>query len=266
MPTVYGYIRLGTRDGWRRADLDADHAALAAALAEHVARGFTAGEIVLDEPDQQTTPVTARPGGFRVGQLAKRGDVIVVPTAKRLARTVGELWDTLEQWFGRGVTCVILDLGIDYAQAEARAAVKLMAAGANLEKSLMGTDQLLARTADQLATVNRFGMFVSPKSKKATIVPAEFDLAAKCAGWKAGGATAEQIALHLTRTREPRPIRWTGRNRTFMGPSPFWAERQVLRMVRGYHAVSGLYARGVCKAPAGYEPPLAEPTPLPERN
>jgi hypothetical protein len=141
-----------------------------------------------------------------------------------------------------------------------------MAAGAALNRSLNSNDQLLGRTRDQLDTVNRWGLFVAPKSKKATIVAAEFTLAAKCAGWKAGGASAEKIALHLTRIREPIPVRWTKRNRTFMGPTPFWQERQVQRMIRGYHVVSGLLARGACKAPPGYDPPLAEPTPLPERN
>lgn len=266
MPTVLGYLRLVARDQWRPAELAADRATLAAALAGYAARGFAVGETVTDEADQQFTPVTARPGGFRVGQLAARGDVIVTPTAKRLARSVAELRDTLDQWFGRGVAGVVLDLGIDYAQAEAPTALKLMAVGAMLNQSLVVSDMVASRTADENATVNRFGLFVSPKTKKATIVPAEFDLAAKCAGWKAGGASAEQIALHLTRTYEPQPKRWNGRNRTVMGPSPFWSERQVERMVKGYHVVSGLLARGACKAPAGYDPPLAAPTPLPERK
>lgn len=266
MSTVLGYFRTGKRDEWKPDALAADLAALAAAQAEHAGRGFAVGEVVTDGNDQWQTPAAARPGVFRVGQLAERGDVILLPTAGRLARSVVELRDTLEQWLGRGVTGVVLDLKLDYAQPEARAALKLMAAGATLDRSLMKTDNLLGRTADQNATVNRFGLFISPKTKKASIVPAEFDLAAKCAGWKCAGASHEQIALHLTRTREPLPKRWHGRNRTFMAPSPFWKERQVRRMVRSYFAVSGLYARGACKAPAGYDPPVAVPTPLPERN
>lgn len=266
MSTVLGYMRLSVADQLKPARAVADRAAVEFAQLRHAEQGFTLGEIVTDAADQHRLPVAARPGGIRVTQLAQRGDVIILPTAGRLARSVRELRDTLDQWHARGVIGVVIDLGLNYAQAESRASVKLLAAGEILGFSLRRNDKLALMTADEQKTVNRWGLFVAKKTKKASIVPAEFDLAAKCAGWKAAGASAERIALHLTRTREQIPVRWTGRNRTFFGPAPFWHERQIERMVKGYYVVSDLYARGVCKAPAGYSVPLAEPTPLPERN
>jgi hypothetical protein len=264
--TAFGYLRLTLADARDPARLERDRAAGVAAQAEYLARGYSAGEIVTDEPEQLRKAVAARPGGFRVGRLAKPGDVILTPSAGRLARSVAELRETFERWHHSGVAGVVLDLPLDYSTPEARAALAIMAAGASLDRSINRSEKLSDMTADQLLTVNRWGLAVTPKTRKATVVPAEFDLACRCAAWHLGGASYYRITLHLTRIREPLPVRWKKRNRTRFGPAPFWQVKQVRTMIRSYHVVTGLLERGSATAPAGYVVPTATPTPLPQRS
>lgn len=256
--TVFGYIRLSRADDRRPASLAADRARLDAGLAAYLARGYSAGEVVTDDARQFRKPVAARPGGFRVGRLAKRGDVILVPSAVRLARSVAELRDTLERWHGAGVVGVLLDLRLDYSTPEARAVVATMEAGAHLDKSLGRFAIVNDRTDDENRTVNRWGLAV--RANRGTIVPGEFELIARCAAWHAAGATYVQIAGHLTRTGVPQPERLRKRNRIHR-PRP-WQPDQVRKMIRSYHVVAGLLARGAVKAPKGWTPPAAEPAPL----
>ena len=264
MPTAYGYLRLARLDDRDPARLERDRAAVASAQAAYLARGYSAGEVVTDGPEQLRRPVAARPGGFRVGRLAKRGDVILTPSAARLARSVAELLDTFERWHVAGVAGVVLDIGLDYGQAEGRKALALMNAGASLDRSINRLDKVNDQTADERLIVNRWGLAVAPKTKRGTVVPAELDLAARCAAWHAAGASYERIALHLTRTRELMPMRWRGRNRTrFSRQAPFWREESVRKMIGSYAVVSDLFARGAVKAPKGYAIPDADPTPLP---
>ncbi|HYH69491.1 MAG TPA: recombinase family protein [Urbifossiella sp.] len=272
--TAFGYLRLTRADERDPRRLTADRAALAYALTTHGYRGYTPGPVLEDAPDQLTRAVAARPQGFRVGRLAEPGDVILTPTAGRLARSVAELRDTLEAWHARGVTGVILDLNLDYARPEARQALALMEAGAHLCRSIARSDVLNNLTADQAAMRNRWGLQVygKPANRRATVVPAEIELAARCAAWHAGGASCERIALQLTRTREELPERLRkGHRRVWYKRSPFWTEEKVKKMIKSYHVVADLYARGVVKRPrtlkaAEFTFPTAEPTHLPTRS
>ena len=262
--TTYGYIRL-SRDDDRKPDrLDADWAAVVNAQAAYLARGYSAGEVVTDDHTQLKTAVAKRPGGFRVGRLAQRGDVILTPNAGRLARSMAELQDTLTRWHGAGVVGVVIDLNLDFGTPEGRTAMSLMATGAALDRSINSIDKTNNLTDDQKLIVPRWGLALAPKTKRGTVVPAELELAARCAAWHAGGANPEKIALHLTRIREPLPMRWRGRNRTRFGPPPFWQPGQIKKMIHSYHVVAGLFTRGAVKAPKGFVLPTAEPTTLPE--
>lgn len=266
-PTAYGYVRLSRADHRQPAALDADLAAIAAAQAGYAARGYLAGEVVMDGIWQLRRPVAARPGGFRVGRLARPGDVILTPSAGRLARSVAELRDTFERWHASGVAGVVLDLPLDYSTPEGRAALAIMEAGASLDRRINRLDRHNDKTDDQARTVNRWGLAVARKTRKAVVVPAEFDLIARCAGWHLGGARVFQITRHLARVREPLPKRWHKRNRSRLaGAAPDWDHSQVRKMIHSYHVIVGLLERGCAAVPKGYAPPTAAPTPLPQRT
>lgn len=258
MPRVYGYLRLSRTDDRRPAGLAADRAALDAGLAAYLARGYSAGEVVIDDARQHKKPVAGRPGGFRVGRLARRGDVILTPTAARLARSVAELRDTFERWHGAGVVGVVLDLRLDYSTPEARAALATMEAGAHLDRSLARLGKVNDLTDDENRTVNRWGLSV--RKGRGTVVPEEFALIARCAAWHAGGASYLLIARHLTRAGVAQPERLRKRNR--IPRHRAWLKGQVEKMIRSYHVVTGLFARGAVGAPKGWTPPGAEPAPL----
>lgn len=261
MPTVYGYLRLTLADGRDPGRLERHRAAVVEGQAARVAQGFALGEIVTDDPAELRAPMMQRPGGRRLAQLAQAGDVILIPTTVRLARSVNELHDTFRRWHAAGVAGVVLDLGLDFAQAEARAALALMQAGADLNRGLAPTTGNAEKTDDEARTVNRWGLAVSPKTRVGVVVPAELDLAARCAAWFLGGNSYERIALHLTRIYEPLPKRWKKRNRVRFAPSPFWRKEQVRNMVESYTVVADLHARGVVGTPRGYTMPTVTPTP-----
>lgn len=259
--TAYGYIRKSYTDDRRPERFDADRAAVVAAQAAYLARGYSAGEIVTDSRIQLKRPVAVRPGGFRVSRLARRGDLIIVPTAARLARSLVELHDTLKQWHGAGVVGVILDLGLDFGTPEGRAAVAMMEAGATLDRRLNQIDRMNDLHPENKPPANRYGLIV--KRGQGWLLPAEFDLIARVAGWKLGGVGERTIAKHLTATGEVLPKRWRPTNRSKFHENHRWQRTQVAKMHRSYHLLADLIDKGKVRVPRGYTPPVATPSQLP---
>ena len=70
-------------------------------------------------------------------EFAREGDVFVVTTMSRLARSITDLWEALETLKRKGVSLLILDLGIDTGTATGTLLLSLLASVSQFEREIL---------------------------------------------------------------------------------------------------------------------------------
>lgn len=107
-------------------------------------------EMHLDRASGRTR--TARPGLEKLLTSLRPGDTVVVPSLDRLARSVRDACDIVDEIEAAGATLQILDLAVDTASPMGRFMLQLFASVAELERS-----QIRNRQAEGIAAAKARG-------------------------------------------------------------------------------------------------------------
>jgi DNA invertase Pin-like site-specific DNA recombinase len=208
---VVGYVRVSTED---QAENGAGLAAQRAAIeAECKRRGWQLAEVVADEAVSGGVPFAERPGGRRVLELLRRGEVggLVAPKLDRLTRSMGDAENVLERFKAAGWVLTLLDLGVDTSTPMGEAMAGVAAVFAKLERRLIGQ-----RTREALNAKRQAGVRLGRP-------PVEADVAQRIMRRRRAGRSFTAIAEELTADEVPLP------GRRSMGP---WAPSTVRNVAR----------------------------------
>lgn len=119
---LLGYARTSTLE--QKAGLEAQRESLTAIGCEKVW-------------EEQTSSVGSRRALRAVVDYARDGDVLVVTKLDRLARSVRNLGEIVEELEGKGVGLKVLDLGLDTTNATGRLMLNVLGAVAQFEREMM---------------------------------------------------------------------------------------------------------------------------------
>jgi DNA invertase Pin-like site-specific DNA recombinase len=109
-------------------------------------------------------------------------DTLVLAKLDRLGRSTIDVISKLTDLTDRGVTLVVLDLGLDTSTAAGKFAATVLAAAAELERNLISQ-----RTKDALAAARRRGIVPGPKVDESRAAAVRAALS--------GGATPNDVVL-----------------------------------------------------------------------
>lgn len=150
---TYGYGRAST-DG-QTITIDAQQEKVKAYC---LAKGLLFSGFIDDPATSSRKPLVEREGGKRLVELIRKGEVKAVVVAKldRAWRSVVECLTVMDEWCKIGVAVHILDLGVDTSTPQGRFFLTVLAAFAEMERSLISE-----RTSTALQHAQANGKIVS---------------------------------------------------------------------------------------------------------
>lgn len=181
---TYAYLRVST-DEQATSGLGRE-AQLARIRAEVDRRGWTLADVIADDGVSGGTDPDERPA---LGPLLARltpGDVVVVAKLDRLARSALAFLDLADRAESEGWSLVVLDLGLDMTTPMGRFTATILAAVAELERSLISQ-----RTREALAAKRARGERVGRERQLCD------DALARIVSLRADGLSLRQIARTL---------------------------------------------------------------------
>jgi len=183
------YERVSTFDqSASGAGMEAQHAALEAAADS---RGWTVVEVITDVASGKDTD---RPGFQRALGMLARGEAEAIAAAKldRFSRSVLDFASLMERSRDEGWSVIALDLGVDTSTATGRFMASIIAAVAELERTMIGE-----RTKAAMATLKANGVHCGrPRS-----IPSDVMVYVRVA--RASGWTYKAIARDLEARQVP---------------------------------------------------------------
>ena len=180
---VICYLRVSTDSQQASgAGLGAQRAALEAAA---LSRGWTVVEWVTDTASGKNT---AREGFQRALGMLARGEAEALAAAKldRLSRSVLDFASLMERSRDEGWSVIALDLGVDTSTATGRFMASIIAAVAELERTMIGE-----RTRAAMATLKANGVYCG-RPRSVPTSTREWITQARAQGW-----TYRAIGEHL---------------------------------------------------------------------
>ena len=87
--------------------------------------------------EEQTSSIGPRKGLRAAVDYARDGDIVVVTKLDRLARSVRNLGEIVEELEGKGVGLRVLDLGLDTSNATGKLMLNVLGAVAQFEREMM---------------------------------------------------------------------------------------------------------------------------------
>ena len=103
---------------------------------------------------EQVSSVAERPEFAKAIDHAREGDVFIVSTLSRFARSISDLWSNIEALEAKGVALKILDMNLDTSTPTGKLLLSLMGSVAQFEREL-----LLERQAVGIAKAKAAGKF-----------------------------------------------------------------------------------------------------------
>jgi site-specific DNA recombinase len=216
--TAVGYIRVSTKD---QADSGLSLDAQVRKIEEFCKfKNIKLNEIIRDEDVSASIPLSERPGGRRLTDLAKSGGIAVVAIKlDRLFRDAHDCLGVTKIWDEVGTTLLLLDIGVDTTTAMGRAFLTNAATYAELERNLISE-----RTREALHQIKidggvlgstGFGWARSEEldengRRKVVIVKTELETLVMCKTLRAQGHTLQQIAdiLNAQGVKTKRGTKW----------------------------------------------------------
>lgn len=145
---IVGYVRVST-------DKQGATGLGATAQTDAIVGRYPDAEIVVEVASGGKT----RPELERLLPTLTSEDTLVVAKLDRIGRSTIDVISKLTDLTDRGVTVVVLDLGLDTSTPSGRFSATVLAAAAELERNLISQ-----RTKDALAAAKRRGVVPGPKS------------------------------------------------------------------------------------------------------
>lgn len=133
MGKVWGYVRVSTDDQDNSIQNQIER------IKEQAAKeGLPLAMIYVDEAVTGKIPLRNRPQGRLLWDAMNPGDVIVFNKVDRVFRSVRDATDTVHTWLDKGISPVILDLGIDLRTPAGRLFFHQLASFAEFEREMIG--------------------------------------------------------------------------------------------------------------------------------
>jgi DNA invertase Pin-like site-specific DNA recombinase len=211
MGKVWGYVRVSTDDQDNSIQNQIER------IKEQAAKeGLPLAMIYVDEAVTGKIPLRNRPQGRLLWDAMSPGDVIVFNKVDRVFRSVRDATDTVHTWLDKGISPVILDLGIDLRTPAGRLFFHQLASFAEFEREMIGQRVREVQSylrKHGLPRGNRpYGWQRDRPGKGAKFVPLESErqLAERIVRMHADGTPYSRIAWALMRERVTKPgKKWT---------------------------------------------------------
>lgn len=116
--------------------------------------------------EEQTSSVGPREGLRAAVDYARDGDIVVVTKLDRLARSVRNLGEIVEELEGKGVGLRVLDLGLDTSNATGKLMLNVLGAVAQFEREMM-----LERQREGIAKAKAEGKYRGRQPKARQMAP-----------------------------------------------------------------------------------------------
>ncbi len=209
-----GYIRVSTDDQKdsglgleaQRRTIDTDY------LSRWKGEGFDWGGIFEDAAVSGGKQFLSRPAGYRMSNLAQKGDVILITRLDRAFRSAVDCLSTIQKWQKLGVRVVFITQNFDTETPMGRFAVTILAGAAEWER-----DMASLRTREGLAVARSQGRFIGTphmtikfakdehgnliRDKRGNVIrvvqPDVFALGQKIVEWRNRGVSWEAIRRTL---------------------------------------------------------------------
>jgi DNA invertase Pin-like site-specific DNA recombinase len=236
---IYGYARVSTDRQENSADAQA-----ARLVAYCEQSGLPFGGLFVDQ-DQSAyrIPLNRRREGKKLCDALGPGDTLVFTKIDRCFRSLQDQCNTLAKWEAMGVTVVILDMPVQYADPFGRCTLSVIGASAQLASELTG--QRIREVNAYLKQAGRPYSFARPygwvvKDREYVAYEPERELGRRAMGMCDRGVRCEAIALAFAKEGVQKPRKRAGSS--------------------GYYNVADVYAL-VRSARAGYPkiPPRLSP-------
>lgn len=234
MAKVWGYVRVSTDDQENSAQNQVE------LIKERAAKeGLPLAHIYVDEDVTGKIPLRNRPQGRLLWDAMEPGDVLFFFRVDRTFRSVRDATDTVHTWLDKGISPVILDLGIDLRTPAGRLFFHQLASFAEFEREMIGQRVREVHSylrKHGLPRGNRpYGWQRDRPGKGARFVPldSERQLAERVVAMREEGMSYARIAWALMRERVTKP-----------GKSPSDKGKGVWYSISEIHGLANAHLQG----------------------
>lgn len=213
-------------------------------------------------------PFRSRHYGHRLYLGLRSGDTIILPSYRRSFTAFRDFVNNLRRWVTAGVRVIVIDLGVDTADAFGRrwaATLLAIREAALVTHSEIGKRAIKATAAKppQILGLVRRG---SRGGRYLEVDPTLYELGVKCREWRAANWTADDIETHLWKNKIYRQFKYAPkalpveslRDPTFARK---WTAASILTLIRNIDKIDAGVLSGEYRLPRMWRPtsgPLAD--------